>query len=324
MTPTYKEIIKEIGAQIIARKKLLLLRTGMIIWPVLLAIILGYGANSFYGEQYLEQVIFSFPNILYIIAYIVLAIIYMSIVGFIFEIEKRIWIDSFFDKKEISGKVSWGLAKKLLWPAIIFRFNIFFKYYFVPLMILLVIIFVPPVLVITNSIDLSSNTILFSYFGVMIASIIAFIIYNYYLRIKLRFSWFVFLDMYKGGKLEINTIYEKMNLLNVTAKSEGFKKALILTVGVDSIKAITTQLVVIMTEGLKAVSMGIPGLGNAGRALGDLTQAYGQALIKQVTSYAEIVSIYILYRTAHQQTYGKEQEVNDYIYEGVDLGGHIN
>ncbi len=317
MTPTYKEIIKEIGAQIIARKKLLLLRTGMIIWPVLLAIVLGYGANSFYGEEYIQQIIFSFPNILYVLAYIIIAIIYMVIIGFIFEIEKRIWIDSFFDKKEISGKVSWGLAKKLLWPAIVFRFNIFFKYYFTPLIILLIIIVAVPILLITNNIDFDSNIILFSYLGTVIASIIAFIVYNYYLRIKLRFSWFVFLDMYKGGKLEINSIYEKMNLLNVTAKSEGFKKALILTIGVDSINAITTQLVVIMTEGLKAVSMGIPGLGNAGRALGDLTQAYGQALVKQVTSYAEIVSIYILYRTAHQQTYGKEQEVNEFMYEGV-------
>ncbi|MBC7982109.1 hypothetical protein H7X65_03470 [Candidatus Parcubacteria bacterium] len=85
MTPTYKEIIKEIGAQIIARKKLLLLRTGMIMWPVLLAIILGYAANSFYGEEYLQQIAFSFPNIFYIAGYIILAIVYVGIVGLLLD-----------------------------------------------------------------------------------------------------------------------------------------------------------------------------------------------------------------------------------------------
>jgi hypothetical protein len=325
MTPTYKEIIKEIGAQIKARKKLLLLRTLIITWPVLLAIIVGYVANSLYGEQFIQSIAFSFPNIIYIAVYILFAIVYMLIVGFIFEIEKRIWIDSFFDKREISGKQSWTLAKKLLWPAIIFRFNIFFKYYFLPLILLIVALIFPILFYAYSDFDnyLNMNYII-AYMVFFLLSIVGYFIYTYFLRIKLRFSWFVFLDMYKGGKLEIQSIYEKIDLLNVTAKSEGFKKALILTVGVDSIKAITTQLIVIMTEGIKVVSMEIPGLGNAGRALGNLTQIYGQSLIKQVTSYAEIVSIYILFRTAHQQTYGKEQEINDFMYEGVDTVPHVN
>ncbi len=323
MTPTYKEIIKEIGAQIKARKKLLLLRTLMIMWPVLLAILAGYVASNIYGEQYLKEIIFLFPNILYIIIYVVFAIVYMTVVGFIFEIEKRIWIDSFFDKREISSSESWSLAKKLLWPAIVFRFNIFFKYYFTPLVILLAIIF-SPVLVYKNISEYMSQNIILTYGGIVLVSIIAFFIYNYYLRIKLRFSWFVFLDMYKGGTLPTYSIYERMDLLNVTAKSEGFKKALILTVGVDTLGAITNQLVVIMTEGIKAVSMGIPGIGEAGKMLGNMTQVYGQALVKQVTSYAEIVSIYILYRTAHQQTFGKEQEVNEYMYTNLDTQVPLN
>lgn len=314
MTPTYKEIITQIGAQIKARKKLLLLRTLSIMWPVLLAIAAGYIATNIYGEEYLKQIIFSFPNILYFFGYVILSAIYMSIIGFIFEIEKRIWIDSFFDKREMLPEASWSLAKKLLWPAVVFRFNIFFKYYFAPIMIFVAIL-ASPLLVYKNIIDYMVPNIIYTYLGVLLVSLISLSIYTYYLRIKLRFSWFVFLDLYKGGKIELHSIYEKMDLLNVTAKSEGFKKALILTVGVDTIGAITNQLVVLMTEGLKAVSLGIPGLGNAGKMLGDMTQAYGQALVKQVTSYAEIVSIYILYRTAHQQTYGKEQEVNEFMYD---------
>ena len=306
MTPTYKEIIKEIGAQIKARKKLLILRTLTIMWPVLLAILASYGATQVYGKEYIQAIVFSFPTILYIIAYTVLAFIYIIVVSFIFEIEKRIWIDSFFDKKEISSSASWKLAKKLLWPAIVFRFNIFFKYYFTPLVLMLVIIF-SPLLAYKNFDTFLTPNIIYIYGGIVLISIIAFFIYNYYLRIKLRFSWFVFLDMYKGGTIPTHSIYEKMDLLNVTAKSEGFKKALILTVGVETIGAITNQLVVIMTEGIKAVSMGIPGIGQAGKMLGDITQVYGQALVRQVTSYAEIVSIYILYRTAHEQTFGKEQ-----------------
>ena len=318
MTPTYKEIITEIGAQIRARKKLLFLRTFMIMWPVLLAFVLGFFATNTYSEEYLQQVMFSFPNILYVILTVLVAVIYMVIVGFIFEIEKRIWIDSFFDKKEINPTQSWKLAKKLVWPAIVFRFNIFFKYYFAPLAVLFAIIFSPALLYKNIDAYINQNSILV-YGGVVLVSIIAFLIYNYYLRIKLRFSWFVFLDMYKGGTLETHAIYERMDLLNVTAKSEGFKKALILTVGVDAIGAITNQLVVIMTEGLRVVPLAVPGLGEAGGMIGGMTRSYGQALVKQVTSYASIVSIYILYRTAHQQIFGKEQEVNEYVYENVDL-----
>jgi hypothetical protein len=312
MTPTYKEIIKEIGTQIGARKKLLILRTLMIMWPVLLAIIVGYVSTNIYGQDYIEQLVFSIPNIFYIMAYIIIAIVYMSIIGFVFEIEKRIWIDSFFDKREISGKASWGLAKKLLWPAIVFRFNLFLKYYLLPMMVIFLII-ISPISVYKNINQYADYV--YAYIILVAGSIIAMLIYNYYLRIKLRFSWFVFLDMYKGGKLDMSQIYDKMDHLNMTAKSEGFKKALILIVGVDSVKAITTQLIVVMTEGIKALSSAIPGIGNTGKMLGDLTNAYTQSLIKQVTSYAEIVVIYILYRTAHKETYGQEQEVNEYMYE---------
>ncbi len=313
MTPTYTEIIKQIGAQISARKKLLFLRTLAIMWPVLLAIIIGYGAVHVYGQDYVEQVVLTFPYIIYIAAYIVLAIIYMWVVGFIFEIEKRIWIDSFFDKREISSAKSWNISKKLLWPAIVFRFNIFFKYYFIPSIVFSGILF-SPALVYKNIGNYVNTNALYIYGLIVIVSVIALSIYNYYLRIKLRFSWFVFLDTYKGGQVDTNSIYEKMNHLNMTAKSDGFKKALILNVGVDSVSVITRQLVVVMTEGLKAVSMGVPGLGNAGRMLGDLTNAYGQSVIKQVASYAEIVSIYILYRTAHKELFGTEQDINDQVY----------
>lgn len=313
MTPTYKEIIKEIGTQINTRKKLLFLRTLMIIWPVLLAIVIAYISTDIYGDDYILQIALSVPNIFYIIAYVILSIIYMSVVGFIFEIEKRIWIDSFFDKREISGKASWGLAKRLLWPAIVFRIHIFFKYYLIPLLTLIVII-LSPVYFYQYSDKYMNVNYIYTYVGVIVASIISYFVYTYYLRIKLRFSWFVFLDMYKGGKLEIVKIYEKMNHLNMTTKSEGFKKALIIAIGVDSVRAITTQLIVIMTEGIKALSA-IPGIGNAGKMLGDLTNAYSRSLIQQVTSYAEIVAIYILYRTAYKETYGQEQEINEYMYD---------
>ena len=136
----------------------------------------------------------------------------------------------------------------------------------------------------------------------------------YYLRIKLRFSWFIFLDMYKGGKVQTSAIYERMNKLNIIAKGEGFKKALIVSIGTDSLGAIVKSATSVMSEGLSAVVSKIPGIGNMGKMLGDVTKVYSEQLAQQVASYAEITGIYLLYMIANKEASQSEQEVNEYVY----------
>ncbi|MEI6553216.1 MAG: hypothetical protein WCO09_01485 [bacterium] len=318
MNPTYTNILKEVGAQINKRKKSLFIRTFMISWPALLAIVLGYVAVKLFGKDMVQQLALTYPYFVYIIIYIVLAWIYISIVSFIFEIEKRIWIDSFFDGKEMPPAKSWKLSKKLLWPAVVFRFRLFVKYTLLPLVISLVVLGIVA-FGIYNTLQtvIFDQNLLYTYIAIGVLDIIIYNIYLYYLRIKLRFSWFVFLDTYKGGSVDTGAVLEKMITMNKTAKSEGFKKALVVAIGTDSFGAIMKSAVSIMSQGIGTVATKIPGIGDAGKMVGDLTQAYGQELAQQVASYAQIAGIYLLYIVAHKETYGTEQEVNDYVYNLV-------
>ena len=120
--------------------------------------------------------------------------------------------------------------------------------------------------------------------------------------------------MYKGGKVQTSAIYERMNKLNIIAKGEGFKKALIVSIGTDSLGAIVKSATSVMSEGLSAVVSKIPGIGNMGKMLGDVTKVYSEQLAQQVASYAEITGIYLLYMIANKEASQSEQEVNEYVY----------
>jgi hypothetical protein len=109
-----------------------------------------------------------------------------------------------------------------------------------------------------------------------------------------------------------NTVYEMKNL-NKILKSESFKKALIISVGADSLEAITTAAVGIMSEGIEKL-VSATGSEIGGKMVGNLTKAYGDELVRQIKSFAEIVALYMLYRVAHKELFGLEQSKNTYIY----------
>ena len=241
--------------------------------------------------------------------YVVLAMLYTAIVSFVFTIEKQIWLDSFFDKKNLTSKQSWKIAGRLFWPALWFRIRLWFRYFTIPVLVVLVMIFITiKSAFLTTTTSSHYDVVLVSSVVALVVFCIALIIYGYYIRTKLRYGWFVFLDTW-GVTDPFGTAIEEMNKLNEVSRSETFKKSLVAAIGTDTVRGVVNVAIGAMTRV-------ISGLGGAGgKMLGGLVNVYTRELNRQVTDLANISAQYVLYRFAHKQVYGTEQEVNENIYK---------
>ena len=128
--PGYGEIIQEIGKQLRSRKKDFLKRIILISWPVptIFAI---FKLKNYLSEINIinlsEQHNFLFLIIIGILAIVV--IFYYYFLSAIFAIEKRVWIDSYFDNRNLDSKTSWKTAKKILPSAAMLTLMTFLRFY---------------------------------------------------------------------------------------------------------------------------------------------------------------------------------------------------
>ena len=306
LPPVYKEIFEEIGRQLSLRKSALMKRILLITWPYLLLVIVLYIFNEISDFESLPQE----QTSLYLkiaIIYLVISGIYSLIIRFIFKIEKQIWIDSFFDRKNLDSSQSWRIARKLFWPALMFRIKLWLRYFSIPIAIIIALFglamqFIVPLF---NSSDdylvmLSSSLTLFA------VCVIGLVVYGYYIETKLRYSWFIFLDKW-GTNHSYKTMLEDLRKLNEVSKSDTFKKSLILNIGADSINSIA-QLTI------ESISFGLSQFGDTGKMVGSLVKIYAQEASRQATDLGNISAQYMLYRFAHKEATGTEQEVNENIY----------
>lgn len=298
MTPTYTQLFEEIGTQIKLRKRSLFNRTFLISWPFIVFAIIIFLIRQFNPNVRVEEILFSQTYLLASIGYIICAFLYGMIISFIFEIEKRIWIDSYFDKKELNPKESWSIAKKLFWPAFKLRLYIAIRYY-LPATIILLIVAVLAIFA------LSTQTLILAI--ILPVCMLIYGIYLYALGIRLRYTWFVFLDTYNPTTFSFKEVCTTINTLNTISKSESFKKALVVQIGTDSVQVITQTAI-------GALQVGLTAAGAGGELLGSVVKIYGNELARQVTSFANISAMYVLYRVARKETYGGEQTENAFVY----------
>ncbi len=306
LPPTYKQMIEEMGKQLQLRKSLLFKRVLFITWPILLLIISGYGFQAVYDLETLpvekQTWVIGVATV-----YIICSIIYSMIVGFIFEIEKRIWIDSFFDQKNLDSTTSWRIAKKLFWPGFKFRLQILWRYYLIPMGLATLIVGGIVVGVFKQAtMSISQDNIIMVALVSFILLIIGLTIYSYYIKTKLRYAWFIFLDTFGVSYSFVNFVAE-MEKLNTISKSETFKKSLIATVGTDSVRDLAGVAI-------GTLSFAMSHLGGAGKMLGQLASVYGNELSRQATDLGNITAQYLIYRFARKELVGSEQVVNEALY----------
>lgn len=295
-TTKYGAILQEIGRQMSRRKRDLFKRILLISWPLMILGGFLYVTNE---NGWLNLQLQSATVQTWVIGGVILGllVLYYIFVSFIVSIEKRLWIDSAFDNKFIESSDSWRIAWKLSPPVIGFCSQILLRYIF------------PPVIIF--------GTLFASFFMfgmsvkvfeiLFISLVVAAFIFFYLLKIRLRFAAFLFLDMYDPAKYSHLALFAEMKKLNEMSGSDGFKKALILNLGTDTVRIITSYVLDIIMGGMDS-------LGKAGGFAGAMIRPLAEESRRQIISFANLVAIYILYREARALMYNEPQKMNNYIY----------
>lgn len=302
--PSYNETMQEIGRQLSLRRGTMTKRVIFMIWPPMLAVISLVLLNYFYKAGLLKDD-WQYANILLvaIAAWILFSIFYYYILSFIFDIEKRIWVDSFFDKKNLDPKDSWKIAKRLFWPYLRLQFEAFLRY----LLPAIVAFFVFAVYVLTplsRQRWFMENSVL-----PVIVMLPSFImaIYFYYLRVILRYLPFVFLDRYGTDQFSYSGLFKEMRKLKKIEGAKTHTRTLLTHLSAD----IFTGFSSVAGAGVQA---GLGQFGIVGKVLGVSARMTGEEAAKQVAAIGKIVTVYMLYQFARQQLYNEPQHINDGLY----------
>ena len=314
LSPEYKQILTEIGVQLAYRKGILFERTLLKVWPVVVLLLLGY-ADEYFKDFINQNSLHTHFTILFVFCAI-FVVFYTTIFGSIIEIEKRIWVDSYFDGKKLNGGQSWKIARRLFWPAFWMYFRIFVRYY-LPLVLILIgflALYIIGGVSLVDKLHYLFSPLQMAWIQLILLILpflllIGIFLYSYfYLRVRLRYVWFIFLDTYQKANFSYSVVFEELNKLNSVSKSDSYKKALILNLGTDSVNLVAQVAV-------GGISYGISQLGKAGEVVGSVVNVVGKEASHQATSFANIAAMYILYRFALEQMYGEDQEVNENIYK---------
>ncbi len=312
MQTTYTEILAEISNQISSRKKILIQRTLLTTWPFILCFIVAFGYAQITGKGLDTLIASSVTNMVITGAVFFLVFWYTIIMSSILKIEKMIWIDSFFDKKNLTTKESFTISKRLFWPFFKLSTVIFLRFYLVIILAIPVAIFAG--VAISGLLPPSTNEFVV-FLLLYLFILVGFIAWIYYTRIKLRYVRFVFLDSYKGGSMNVSSVIATTKQLNQIFKSESFKKALFSQLGVDSAQAIAGMVTNSFTSMLAQGGARLGGLGGESvKAVAGIANMYANEYAKQIADLSRVVSMYVLYREALKQLTGSEQVENEYIY----------
>ena len=313
---TYQQILSEIGKHLNERKGLLFKRILLLTWPI---IIVGVTTYLFLQGIDIGVIDKETPYLPYYIGgiglMIFLSAIYYWIASIIFEIEKRIWIDAHFDGKNLHPDESWNIAKSLFGPSVKLWFSLLFRYVLTPVLAFFVIIACSIFLLPSTGSNVVGLQI-----GLIAVGSISLVIYFYFLRIRLRYLWFIFLDRYHDAGFSHDKIFTEVEELNEVNKSESFKKALVSQFGSDVAKSISNLIVQRLSSYVIGAGVGLSrgGMGILGGGLGSfgvVARVLGEEGSKQITSYGKIIAFYLLYRQARQLKYGEAQINQEYKLE---------
>jgi hypothetical protein len=302
--PRYSEILKTVGQQIKLRNKDIFKRVILISWPViLLSITLSVLKNIGIENLHIptsEEI----PLIIGFSIIILIVYVYYSVVSSIFDIEKHLWLSSFFDGKNIASKQSWHMSWKLIIPVIGLSFHVFFRYYFVAIILSILCFFGLGDFLFNNPSAAENGGPMV--LGVLFIGIV-FIIYCYLTNVRLRFGFFLFLDMYNKTDFSYSNLFQELRKLNVASKGKSFRQALLINIGADSLRGITNLAIGWMR-------MGFNSLGAVGGILGAAARPFVEEESKQLISFARLSAIYVLYENASIAASNPFRKANEYVY----------
>ena len=290
ISPDYKNIIKEIAKFLYQKKFLLARRVIVLIWPF---IILFFSFPLFKLLNGNKEIDSSSPIAVIIILFIIIwglfSLIWINLQRIFLFIEKIIWIDSFYDKKSLSDKESRKISKKLIKSVVFNYLKLFFNYYIFGYIIYFALV----ILTFLIMIKWTNNVTAFSFFIFLVFGPLVSWVYFYYIDIKLRYFWFIYLDRFGGEDFSFKKIKKEMLNLNKVAKSEAFKKILVSNFGIASINSISKGIVNLLTFHLSK-------LGDLGKTTSQSINYFTTEYTNQATSIGRIITKYLLYKNARK------------------------
>jgi hypothetical protein len=231
----------------------------------------------------------------------------MIFMGIIFRIEKLIWIDSYFDRRNLTPEQSWKIARKLFVPNLKLFAAIFLRYLLpVILSVFIGIFFIFGPFWNYLATDGSDGHTVLALLGIVLISLLP-IVYLYVVSIKLRFVPFLFLDTYGSG-ISWRIFFIQLQKLNSVATRESVTKTIVADFGSGTIRGLTSSLIVGAQNILSQHAS--PG----GRVAGEVVGAYTDSVAGNMAELGRNAAVYLLYRYARNELYHKEQEVNEALY----------
>lgn len=300
---SYSDIIKTISEQVSLRKGALFKRSLAVSMPLIIAFtlltnesnLLPHGSSDFIVQLYYIAVAILF----------VIGLLWAFVASRIFRIERAIWIDSYFDGVDLTTKQSWKISRKLFWPNVLLSLNVFLRYY-LPLLILWIAIIIGLGGLISNGI-IEFN--LGWYVGIIVGIPISFLLYSFYVKIRLRYLVFTFLDLYGLPEFSYSTVFKKAVAVNKATKGDAFQKTLVVMLGSEALEYLTTSFV------NSSVRWSTSRMGNTGKAVGDVAGFATSEVVAALRSYTQDITYYIYYQAGLSVLYGVDQRVvNQEVY----------
>lgn len=304
---SYKDILDNIGLHLKERQGLIAKRASFVSLPLILTVV----PMIFFGELTKSMGMsagatgFIFFILLFLVLFVGLP--WAIIMGQIFKIERIIWIDSFFDKVQLTSKESWKLAKKLFWPSVLVNILVFIRYA-LPAIILSIGSITFYIMLSTQKV-ITFNWLVFM--AILIGILVALIAYVFFINIHLRYLLFLLVDNYKSKEFSYRSLFKEMHSLNRTTKNSEFTKMLVTLLGMEAAESASNVVIGALSGG--ATSQ----MGGVGRAAGQATAMYASEVVATNKKYAQAVTFYIYYRVARELTYGKSQTINHKLYAEV-------
>jgi hypothetical protein len=327
--PTWTEIFQNIGVQLHKRSGLLTKRVlkasalGLVAFFVIDLFVrlmnVGHFEKFFIGEFIETFISIYIYGTIALIIVIIITIILMTIV----EIEQFIWLDSYFDGKNLTPQESWKIAKKLYWGWSYFQFEIFCRYYL--WIILAAIIFVPSWFYIFGLSGFTNSQFLIAIFSPVffIGGSIGLILWQRYMKVKLSFAPFLFLDRYKRGTILFSQFwhdfFRELKELNEINKDGSFKKNVLLEIGADIAVTIEQYIIGQIHQGFSIATEILPPVPRTVLGtVGDTTAAAAREVAYRVIMFGKLAGRQVLYNFAFKTLHGQKREVNEYIYSLKD------
>ncbi len=304
-SPSWTEIFKEIGIQLKTRSGLLTRRVLWISSPALLfLLILRIIAGLPNFRSWLQGFDMSLQIDMVYTGTLVLVVLVIStiIMTAISKIEQTVWLDSYFDGKNLTPQESWKIAKRLYIPWCKLQSKLFFRYY-VWIVVTIIALFFSAIFFTSNfARSLPGNFIMIGWSSLIIIGGITLVILTRYFKLKLSYAPFIFLDKYTGDTSPEfwKEFFIELETLNKASEGESFKKNVMLEIGADVAVSLTQFIAQRMTAVL-------------GPTAGIFLLA-GKEVAIRIIYYAKKTGQYVLYRFAFKTIHGDTHYVNEYIY----------